>query len=61
MKKVIVFFILILSFSFPIRAESVYSTQYDNVEAESVKDGIDKETLDFLNENNIFLCTCFLF
>lgn len=53
MKKVIVFFILILSFSFPIRAESVYSTQYDNVEAESVKDGIDKETLDFLNENNI--------
>lgn len=53
MKKVIVFLILILLFSLPIRAESVYSTQYENVGADSIKDGIDKETLDFLSENNI--------
>lgn len=53
MKKIIVFLILFFIFSLPIGAESAYDAQYENIGADSIENGIDKETLEFLKDNGI--------
>ncbi|MBQ2934012.1 MAG: hypothetical protein IJE02_05335 [Clostridia bacterium] len=53
MKRIIVFIILLFVFAFPINADSIYDTQYENIGADSIENGIDKQTLDFMQDNGI--------
>lgn len=53
MKKAIVFIVLMIVFSFPVEADEIYDTQYDNIGAEQLKEGLDNETKEFFDDNNI--------
>ena len=53
MKKIVVFILLLLVFSLPVRADEIYDTQYDNVGADRLENSLDDETKEFFDDNNI--------
>ena len=53
MKKIVVFILLLLVFSLPVRADEIYDTQYDNVGADRLENSLDDETKEFFDDNDI--------
>lgn len=53
MKKIVVFMILICIMTFPVCAEDSYSTQYENVGADTLENSLDEKTSEFFSENGI--------
>lgn len=53
MKRVMVFIFLICILSFTVKATDNYTTQYDNVGADSLENALDEKTRDFFESNDI--------
>ena len=53
MRKILVFLILALLFCMPVHAQNDYEKQYENIGADSIKNGIDEQTRSFLQQNDI--------
>ncbi len=52
MKKIMVIFLLMTAFAFPVSADS-YTSQYNNVGAERIDDSLDSDVRDFFDDNGI--------
>lgn len=53
MKKIVVIIFLIYVFSVPVSANEVYDLQYDNLQADEIKNSLDEQTKEFFDENGI--------
>ncbi len=53
MKKIIVILVLIFLLALPVGAQDNYVTQYQNVGANKLEDGLDEQTRKFFDENGI--------
>ncbi len=53
MKKIVVFLLLIVAFSLPVKADNTYDTQYQNLGADKLQNGLDQQTRDFFSQNGI--------
>lgn len=53
MRKIIIFLILVCLLSIPVSADNNYTTQYDNVGADELKNSLDEETREFFEQNGI--------
>ena len=53
MKKILIFMILTFLLSLSVKADDGYVTQYNNVGADKINEGLTEQTREFFNQNNI--------
>ncbi len=53
MKKLLVFIAFVMALAFPVSAEDIYGTQYQNVGADTLSDSLDEQTREFFEESGI--------